>query len=106
MRNLSTMNKGKAISTINVIMVLMLLYAGQASANFKECFEDCAIGCFLGQTNEFKCTLKCFGKCIINPGSSSSLMRLDYCKFGCAVDQCAGFGKGKFYWILHTCIRR
>ncbi|KAI3455396.1 hypothetical protein Pfo_012059, partial [Paulownia fortunei] len=91
------MYQGKAIPRINmIIMVLMLLYAGQASASFKQCFVPCVIGCFLVPKDEFKCTFKCFAKCLTSPSSTS----LDYCKLGCAADQCARFGRGKTYILI------
>ncbi|KAI3455397.1 hypothetical protein Pfo_012060 [Paulownia fortunei] len=80
------MDKGKNVQAITAVMVLMLIFAGQASASFKNCFAGCAIGCLFGG-HKVICVFKCFAKCLLGVGSSE----LDYCKFDCAVDQCAHF---------------
>ncbi|KAK4428075.1 hypothetical protein Salat_1576500 [Sesamum alatum] len=82
------MKDRKNFQTITQVMVIiMLLFAGEASASFKHCFPGCAIGCLFGGHKLF-CVLKCFAKCLVGEGSSSGF---DYCKLGCAVDQCAHF---------------
>ncbi|XP_011072295.1 protein TAP1-like [Sesamum indicum] len=77
----------EANSSIAVMLVLMLAYAGQASASFKDCFKICALGCVISP-NKPACIVKCIAKCIILPPSATGL---DYCKLGCAVDQCTVF---------------
>ncbi|KAL0342033.1 UNVERIFIED_CONTAM: hypothetical protein Scaly_1865900 [Sesamum calycinum] len=70
------------------MLVLMLACAGQASASFKECFQICAIDCVIA-INKPACILKCIAKCAALPPSATGR---DYCRLGCAVDQCTVFG--------------
>ncbi|KAL0441567.1 UNVERIFIED_CONTAM: hypothetical protein Sradi_0095600 [Sesamum radiatum] len=82
------MNDSKKFQAITQVMVLiLLLFAGEASASFKHCFPGCAIDCLFGGHKLF-CVVKCFAKCLIGEDSSSGF---NYCKLGCAVDQCARF---------------
>ncbi|XP_011072296.1 protein TAP1 [Sesamum indicum] len=81
------MNDNKNFQTITQVVVLMLLFAGEASASFKHCFPGCAISCLFGGHKLF-CVVKCFAKCLTGEGFSSGF---DYCKLGCAVDQCTPF---------------
>lgn len=89
------MYQSKDISVL--IIVLVLVCAGQAAADFNKCFGTCVIGCILGD-DKFLCTSKCFAKCILNPGSAPISSNL-YCKFGCAIAQCAQFGDGMYYYL-------
>ncbi|KAL2516536.1 protein TAP1 [Forsythia ovata] len=79
----------KNVRTLTAIMLLVLLFAGQASASFKTCFEPCALACFIEKGNKVKCLLKCTIKCVV--GINSTATGLDYCKLGCAIHQCARF---------------
>lgn len=91
--------ESKNVRTNTLVMLLMLLLAGQASASFKSCFEPCAVGCFLGK-DKFKCALKCLITCVIDfKSSNSTATGLDYCKLGCAVHQCARFGSGTYFFL-------
>lgn len=89
------MNQGKAMQTINLMMVLMLLMCTiqTSSATFRRCYAGCMITCVVIHRNLPRCAAKCLGKCIINSGGSTLL---DYCKLGCAANECAQFGMGKF----------
>ncbi|KAL3633018.1 hypothetical protein CASFOL_026002 [Castilleja foliolosa] len=55
-------NKGKNVQAIiSVTMLLLLLFAGQATA-FDFCFANCAPKCLFDK-NEFYCLLKCYTSC-------------------------------------------
>ncbi|KAL8043136.1 hypothetical protein ABFX02_09G098400 [Erythranthe guttata] len=79
----------KKMINVTIMVLMMLLTSELASAGFKECFEICVVGCVVGHESEPKCAIKCLAKCIVNPPGTMK----DYCKLGCAADQCVKFGK-------------
>ncbi|KAG8379911.1 hypothetical protein BUALT_Bualt07G0138400 [Buddleja alternifolia] len=80
------MDKAQNVRAMTTVMMLMLLFAGHSSASFKGCFAGCAVNC-LFRGHKILCLLECFPKCLLGVDSQG----LDYCKLGCAVDQCAHF---------------
>ncbi|KAL3631849.1 hypothetical protein CASFOL_024833 [Castilleja foliolosa] len=79
------MDKKNNVQSISVTMVLILLFAIQASADnstFKICYVGCFVECMF-DPGESVCILDCIGKC------KKRTAGINYCKHGCAVDQCA-----------------
>ena len=80
-----------------VLLVLMLVFAGQASAttSFKKCFAKCVLGCVFSLDKPV-CVAKCLAECVLNKEYDSSSQA---CNYGCAMDQCAKFGDGMYHLI-------
>ena len=85
-----------------VVFVLMLVFAGQATADFKGCFGICVIGCAF-ESDKFICGANCLAKCILNKDFEANFDASSkvYCNYGCAVDQCAKFGDGMY--LIASC---
>ncbi|KAL6568118.1 hypothetical protein OROHE_003802 [Orobanche hederae] len=75
---------------ITATMVLVLLFAGQASASFDACFFGCLARCLLFKGRKMTCVLNCFQNCLFDRRPILGL-GFDRCKHSCAIDQCTRF---------------
>ncbi|CAK9174635.1 unnamed protein product [Ilex paraguariensis] len=79
--------KGGIGAVTMVVLVMIILFTGHATAEFKTCFAACIIRCAI-ISDRLPCAVKCLASCITHKTSDE----LYYCGLGCSVDQCAKFG--------------
>ncbi|GLT44806.1 hypothetical protein SLA2020_186830 [Shorea laevis] len=74
-----------------IVVALMLIFAGYATAQFSRiCYDNCVKNCRDPNTRD-ACVHDCIRKCI--PPNPSNANDVYYCNVGCSLDQCTQFGK-------------
>ena len=84
-----------------VVLVLMLVFAGQASAtpSFKRCFSRCIPNC-ASPTDHAECLRTCLMVCVAHERHDPEG---EGCYVYCAVNHCVKFGDG-MYHLINTSI--
>ena len=66
-------------------MVVMLVFAGHATASWESCYGPCFLKCMVNSKKLFSCAFKCLKQCVFRPASNP----LYYCSLGCSMNECA-----------------
>ncbi|KAL3721034.1 hypothetical protein ACJRO7_005797 [Eucalyptus globulus] len=99
------------MKSVLIICLVLGLFLGKASANFKSCYRWCYIPCILlPRRTSFYCSVNCVNKCL--PPSSHSLNdTLSFCELGCAYSLCTNLsskddpGEEKVAGCVDSCKR-
>ena len=71
-------------------MVVMLVFAGHATASWESCYGPCFLKCMVNSKKLFSCAFKCLKQCVFRPASNP----LYYCSLGCSMNECAELSNG------------
>ncbi|KAJ4840546.1 hypothetical protein Tsubulata_047319 [Turnera subulata] len=85
----------KGVKVAAVAMVFLILFLGEAAADFKTCYTACYLECLIGIGQQLGipnlptkkilgCAWKCLKQCTFHSGSPQTY----FCNLGCAIDTC------------------
>ena len=68
-----------------MVMVVMVMFAGHASASLSTCYGPCFLVCMVESKKPFACAFNCLKQCLSNPDHSNQHF---YCSTACSLSEC------------------
>ena len=68
-----------------MVMVVMAMFAGHASASLITCYGPCFLACTVESKKPFACAFNCLKQCLSDPDHTNQRF---YCTIGCSLSEC------------------